>query len=241
MMGRFRLLPLMAFAALCLFALKSAGLMFADNYALTGVAPARAQDKKPDAAEKDAKAEGQEEDSQKTADPKANAPAKPPTKDKAAEAKMPAAQNRSELAVLKSLGKRRKLLDKRERELRLRENLLQAAEKRIEARIAELKVIESRIATELKSRSKEQEAQFGRLVKVYSGMKAKSAAKIFNKLDMDVLLNLVKRMKPSATSAIMAAMDTSAAQRLTLEIAKLSQAQTPAAAALPKIKSRATP
>lgn len=241
-MGRFKLLPLMAFAALCLFALKSAGLMFADNYALTGVAPASAQDKKPEPAKKDAKAEGEkEEDSQKMAEPKAEAPAKPSENDKAAEAKMPAEQNRSELAVLKSLGKRRKLLDKRERELRLRENLLQAAEKRIEARIAELKVIESRIATELKSQNKEQEAQFGRLVKVYSGMKAKSAAKIFNKLDMDVLLNLVKRMKPSATSAIMAAMDTSAAQRLTLEIAKRSQAQTSAAAALPKIKSRATP
>ncbi len=241
MMGRFRLLPLMAFAALCLFALKSAGLMFADNYALTGVAPASAQDKKPETAEKDAKAEGKEEAGEKAADPKAETPAKSPENDKAAEAKMPAEQNRSELAVLKSLGKRRKLLDKQERELRLRENLLQAAEKRIEARIAELKVIESRIATELKSQNKEQEAQFGRLVKVYSGMKAKSAAKIFNKLDMDVLLNLVKRMKPSATSAIMAAMDTNAAQRLTLEIAKRSQAQTSAAAALPKIKSRDTP
>ena len=246
-MGRFRLLPLMAFAALCLFGLKFAGFLFAEGHTLSGVAPASAQNKEADPAAKppetaeetDAATREPAEAGDKTAEKTGDKKAKDKKKDKAAEAELPSTQDRSEVALLKSLGKRRKSLEKRERELQLRENLLQAAEKRIEARISELKGIESRISAELKSQDQERESQFGRLVKVYSGMKPKSAAKIFNKLDMDVLLGLVKRMRPRATSAIMAAMDTDAAQRLTLEIAKRSQAEDAAAAALPKIKGRA--
>ena len=221
-----------------LFGLKFAGFLFADVNTLSGVAPASAQNQEADQAAEKPKPEQNKDQDGKEADKKAEDKAEKKADDKAAEAESPIAKDRSEVALLKSLGKRRKALEKREREIQLRENLLKAAEKRIESRIAELKAIEGRISTQVKAQDKERDAQFGRLVKVYSGMKPKSAAKIFNKLDMEVALGLVKRMRPKATSAIMAAMDTDAAQRLTLEIAKRSQAEDAAAAALPKIKGR---
>ena len=42
-MGTIRLLQLVAFAAFCLFLLKTAGLVFSGGYVLSGPAPANAQ------------------------------------------------------------------------------------------------------------------------------------------------------------------------------------------------------
>ena len=56
-MNTVRLLPLLAIAAICLFALKSAGLIFSGGYMLTGSAPASAQDTKPEDVNKEAAAE----------------------------------------------------------------------------------------------------------------------------------------------------------------------------------------
>jgi len=144
----------------------------------------------------------------------------------------------SELAVLEALSNRRKTLDRRAREIDLRENLLKAAVKRIEARIAELKSIEARIESDLKKRDDNRKAQYQRLVKMYSGMKPKDAARIFDRLDMNVLTGLVSQMKPRVMSAILAAMTPAAAERLTLEIASRGKTKVRTAASLPKIQSQ---
>ncbi len=144
----------------------------------------------------------------------------------------------SELAVLEGLSNRRKTLDRRARELDLRENLLKAAVKRIEERIAELKSIEARIESDLKKRDDNRKAQYQRLVKMYSGMKPKDAARIFDRLDMNVLTRLVSQMKPRVMSAILAAMTPAAAERLTLEIASCGKIKVRTAASLPKIQSQ---
>ena len=144
---------------------------------------------------------------------------------------------KSELAVLEGLANRRKALDRRAREIDLRENLLKAAEKRVEARIEELKAIETRIESELKKRDDHRKAQYRKLVKMYSGMKPKDAARIFERLDMNVLTGLVSQMKPRSMSAILAAMVPAAAERLTLEIARLGKPRPRVEASLPKIQA----
>jgi flagellar motility protein MotE (MotC chaperone) len=50
-------------------------------------------------------------------------------------------------------------------------------------------------------------------------MKPKEAARIFERLDMGVLIDVVKRMQPRKMSAVLAAMDPVAAQELTVELA----------------------
>lgn len=145
---------------------------------------------------------------------------------------------KSELAVLEGLANRRKELDKREKKIDLRENLLKAAEKRVEARIAELKSIEAKIESKLKKQDKFRKAQYENLVKMYSAMKPKDAARIFNRMELDVLTGMAIQMKPRVMSAIMAKMDPAAAERLTLEIATRGKSapQKPSVN-LPKIES----
>ncbi len=149
----------------------------------------------------------------------------------------------SEGDVLNALVRRRKELDQRERELTLRENLLKAAEKKVEGRIGELKAIEEKVSFSFKEEEAAHKAELQRLVQMYAQMKPKDAAVVFNRLEISVLTRMVRLMKPGEMSAILASMDPAAAERLTLEIASHGVPLPPSAPALgaelPKIDGRA--
>lgn len=130
------------------------------------------------------------------------------------------AQTKGEADVLQKLGERRASLDARERDLGLREQLLLAAEKQVDARVQELKVLEQKLEVMMSKRNGEEEAQTAALVKTYETMKPDSAARIFNKLDRTILLDVASRMKPAKIATILAAMDPPRAQDLTVMLAK---------------------
>jgi flagellar motility protein MotE (MotC chaperone) len=127
--------------------------------------------------------------------------------------------SKAELSVLESLAARRVELQKRAETLDMREQILVAAEKRVEDRIAELKEIEQKINAQITEIDEAQEEKMAGLVSMYEGMKPKDAARIFERLDMGVLLDVVKRMQPRKMSAVLAAMDPVVAQDLTVELA----------------------
>ena len=56
------------------------------------------------------------------------------------------------------------------------------------------------------------------MVKLYSAMKPQDAARIFNSLDMNITVALLKGMKPSSSSAILSQMDSQKAQTVTAEL-----------------------
>jgi flagellar motility protein MotE (MotC chaperone) len=145
-----------------------------------------------------------------------------------------------ERAVLESLNQRRQELEARARELDVRENLLAATEKRVEARLAEIKEAEARINATVHKKDEAEAARFKSLVSMYENMKAKDAAKIFDRLDMRVLLELASQINPRRMSDILAQMSPDVAERLTGEIAARAGAvEKPAAAPdLPKIEGR---
>jgi flagellar motility protein MotE (MotC chaperone) len=126
---------------------------------------------------------------------------------------------KSEIQVLQNLSLRRKNLEERGRELDMRTNLLRITETRVDERISELKKIESRIEGLLKRHDEETEAKFKRLVKVYENMKPKDAARIFDILEMRILLEMVERMKEAKMAPILAKMDGESAKALTIELA----------------------
>ncbi len=126
----------------------------------------------------------------------------------------------SEIKVLESLSSRRSALEARERSLDLREKLLLAAERRVDEKITKLKAIEQNIQDLLRTRDEEEEAQLASLVKVYESMKPKEAAKIFERLDMDVLLDVASKMKEQKVAAILAKMNPESAQELTVMLIK---------------------
>lgn len=125
----------------------------------------------------------------------------------------------SEQNVLRSLSQRRKALDMRERDIQMQARLLEASERRVQARIDELKEIEGRIEALFGVQEEAQEQQLASLVTMYSNMKPKDAARILGQLDMDVLIQVVRRMSERKMAPILAAMDPIAAQELTVELA----------------------
>ncbi|MCZ6722083.1 MAG: hypothetical protein O7A65_11160 [Proteobacteria bacterium] len=60
----------------------------------------------------------------------------------------------------------------------------------------------------------------GSLVKIYQNMKPKDAARIFNELDFDVLVEVLERMRETSAAPILARMDSERAKALTLELAE---------------------
>jgi flagellar motility protein MotE (MotC chaperone) len=142
----------------------------------------------------------------------------------------------AQVDVLTSLAKRRTQLDGRERDLDMRENLLAATEKRVDSKIDSLKQLQTQIQALLAQRDAADQKQLDSIVKTYSAMRPKDAARIFNSLNEDVLLAVAGQMKPDVLGAILAGMEPEAAQKLTVKLAtrlKLPdvQAQLPAAPA----------
>jgi flagellar motility protein MotE (MotC chaperone) len=152
----------------------------------------------------------------------------------------------AEVDVLTSLAKRRAALDAREADIGARADLLAAAESRVDGKIASLKQLQDKIAELLGQRDTDQEKQLASLVKTYSAMKPKDAARIFNNLSDDVLIPVAQAMKSDALAPVLAAMTADAAQKLTLKLANrlklpdlAAPALEPATAAAPQQASAA--
>jgi len=145
-----------------------------------------------------------------------------------------------ERAILGRLQDRRQELDSRQRELEMRENLIKAAEKRLEAKVSELKEIEERIKVASGARDKAEAERFNGIVAMYATMKPKDAARIFDRLDMRILAEVATAMKSRTMSEILAQMSSEAAEKLTVELANRANAQAPAPSAdkLPKIEGK---
>jgi flagellar motility protein MotE (MotC chaperone) len=134
-----------------------------------------------------------------------------------------ASLSESEIEVLQKLTERREQLDSRSAELDMRDNLLQATEKRIDGKIAKLKEIEGTIQDLLKQYDDQELKRLKSLVVIYEKMKPKDAAGIFNSLDMDVLLDITGLMKESKLAVILGNMDGKRAKELTIELATRKQ------------------
>lgn len=109
--------------------------------------------------------------------------------------------------LLQHYAERRSELDKRTKDLEQREALLAAAEKRIEQKLTELEKVRGEIQKLLRTGDQRQSEQLDSLVKIYETMKPKEAARIFEEMDMPVLLDVIGRMKETKTAPILAAMD----------------------------------
>lgn len=125
-----------------------------------------------------------------------------------------------EVDVLQQLAKRREELDLRARHLDEREALVQAAEQRMDQKMAELKALQAMVEDLLKKRSDEQEAELKSLVKMYENMKPKDAAQVFEEMDMDVLLDVVARMNERKAAPILALVTPTLAKEITFELAQ---------------------
>jgi flagellar motility protein MotE (MotC chaperone) len=173
-------------------------------------------------------------------------PAAPETKMEGTPVKMDEAQpqvSASERAILERLQARRQEIESRQREIDIRESLLKSAEKRIENKVEEMKAVESRItATQAEQKAAEAQRMKG-LVTMYEGMKPKDAARVFDRLEMSVLIEIASAIAPRKMSDILGLMSSEAAERLTVEMARRANGggdQAASAGDLPKIDGKPT-
>jgi flagellar motility protein MotE (MotC chaperone) len=125
----------------------------------------------------------------------------------------------AQMDVLTRLSDRRDALDDRARQLEMQANVLAATEKRVDAKINELKALEAQIQKLLDQREGDDAAQLDALVRVYSAMKPRDAARIFEKLDAPVRLSVAGKMKPDVMAGLLASLPADVAQKLTVELA----------------------
>ncbi len=122
-----------------------------------------------------------------------------------------------------NLAKRREELDKREADMVTREALLRAAEQEIDRKYNELAQLRGEIEKLLQKQSDEEQARIVSLVKIYEGMKPADAARIFDTLDIDVLMQVMSKMSERKLSPIMAAMNPERAKTMTIMLAEQKQ------------------
>lgn len=133
--------------------------------------------------------------------------------------------NPREADVLESLAERRKKLDQWENDIALREKVLQATEQRIDQKLGELNAMSGELKEMLVTYDEEEDAKVSSLVKVYEAMKPKDAARIFDELDMDILLMVVDRMSERKVAPVLAAMSPQKARDLTQLLADQKKAK----------------
>jgi len=232
---RFRLLPVLIFSAVLLLSVRVGGLWDELSVEVGGVSvaeikPAAGSSAKPavkpsgkPAAKPAAKPAGKPAVAAKKAGAgaktKAAGGAKPGLP-KVSRRRPPERDvNEYDLRVLQDLVRRRKVLDKRERAIALREGLLKAAEKRVEQKIGQLRTIQTAIKADLATAQKRRNARFGKLIKIYSNMKPKDAARVFDEMPLAILLDLVGGMKEGISAPILAAMTSNKARQVTAGLA----------------------
>ena len=124
------------------------------------------------------------------------------------------------LELFEDLKERRKEMERQKRELAVREALLKAAEQELEQKYNELVSLRSEIQDLLVQQTDEERQRIASLVKIYEGMKPKDAARIFNTLDLDILLDVVSRMSERKSAPVIAAMTAERARTLTIMLAE---------------------
>ncbi len=117
--------------------------------------------------------------------------------------------------LLQHFAERRAEIERRTKELEQREALLTAAEKRIDQKVAEMEKVRSDIQKLMSQGDEKQSTQLESLVRIYETMKPKEAARIFEELEMPVLLGVIQKMKEAKSAPILAAMDPVKAKEVT--------------------------
>ncbi len=128
-----------------------------------------------------------------------------------------------EIEVLRSLADRRMELDERAEKIDTREQMTAAAEARLDEQIAELKELEAGVQNLLVTMEQKRDERLDGLVSVYQSMKPKDAARIFETLGDDVLLEVSQRMKHAQLGAVMSAMSSKRAEQLTRMLAERAE------------------
>lgn len=134
------------------------------------------------------------------------------------------ARSPAEQAILDRLDERRQSIQQRDQDLQIRERLLEQAEQRLEARLRSAREQESGAGAA--DADEQRRAGMRNIVAMYQAMRPKDAARVFDRLGLDILVPVALDMNPRTMAEILAAMSPEAAERLTVALARRAQGET---------------
>lgn len=127
---------------------------------------------------------------------------------------------RSEYDLLQKLMQRRADLDARETALRDREALLDAMQKKLTVQIDTANQLKAEMQALREKQESAGQGNIRRLVTVYEAMKPEDAARIFNGMEPSIVLDVMTRMSERRLAPVLAQMEPTKAQALTVALAR---------------------
>ena len=132
--------------------------------------------------------------------------------------------------VLRGLEDKKIMIEKQLKILGQEKKELEVFEEQIDEKLESLKILKKQIEEDvvnltkkktLKEQEKEAayEAKIGRLVKMYAGMKPKSAAQIVDKMNLEVAQEIFLRMREASASQILSFVDSEKAAKISERLA----------------------
>ena len=207
-MKRFRLLPITITIAILLLTLKI-GDVWQSAGGILGPSPAIGAEHETSAASEQTETAAEDASEESNGDDLIERLATPDVID----------VSPTEIRMLENLLERRTRIEQWERDMDMREKLLAATELRIDQKINELKAINNQIQGFVEQFNAREDEKITSLVKIYETMKPKDAARIFNDLELEILIELLRRMREAKAAPIIAKMDSAKAKTVTSELA----------------------
>jgi flagellar motility protein MotE (MotC chaperone) len=124
-----------------------------------------------------------------------------------------------EVALFNSLDDRKKQLDSKEADLKKLEEELHNQKIELEKRLAQLEQLRTQIGNQLQERVNTDAEQVDKLVAFYSSMKPVTAAKVIEKINEDLAVEVLRKMKKKNAAEIMNMIQADKAQRLSEKFA----------------------
>ena len=125
-----------------------------------------------------------------------------------------------EVELLQNLAQRRDELDRWERNILIKESTLGATEKRIDEKITQVEAMKKEVAQLLSQYNEKEDTKIRSLVKIYENMKPKDAARIFDEVEMPILLLIIDKMSEKKVAPVLAFMDSRKAKSITVQLAE---------------------
>lgn len=125
-----------------------------------------------------------------------------------------------EVELLQNLAQRRDELDRWERNIQIKESMLAATEKRIDQKITQIESMKKEVANLLSQYNEKEDTKIRSLVKIYENMKPKDAARIFDEVEMPILLLIIDKMSEKKVAPILSYMDSKKAKSITVQVAE---------------------
>lgn len=125
----------------------------------------------------------------------------------------------AEKELLERLKQRRIELDLWEDELDLKAGLIEASSNKLDIKIEELEKLKGQTQELITQYQTEEDKKIGSLVKIYESMKPKDAAKVFDQMDIDIMLLIIDEMSERRAAPILAKMNIKRAKQVTEKLA----------------------